>query len=262
MHRTLADHPFAACCPQFFRSAFLPRVIRRRFSETAIVRLGRCAALRTQWGTLPRSEAAARARSRIAPGLSPVISRNIRPKVPRLAQPVWKAIWVIGKWVSRSSAVARSIRRVSRYRCGGTPKASLNDRAKWAAETLLTRASRRTDQASCEAASIRSFARSRRRKSSGSWLAGASLSRTDPLPPARDTPGLVTTQSPPSARSFWSHGYNFPQKTARLLAPLPLATRNQRDKSTVFAPYHFSACRPAGNVPPCQRFSCFAPLRI
>src|SRR5258707_8819875 len=81
----------------------------------------------------------------------------------------------MGRSVSRSSAVARSIRRVSRYRCGGTPKASLNDRAKWAAETLLTRASRRTDQASCEAASIRSFARSRRRKSSGSWLAGPSL---------------------------------------------------------------------------------------
>ena len=103
-------------------------------------------------------------------------------------------------------------------------------------------------QASCEAASIRSFARSRRRKSSGSWLAGASLSRTGPLPLARDTPGLVTTQSPPSARSFWSHGYNFPQKTARLPAPLPRATRNQRDKTTVFVPYHFSACRPAGNV--------------
>src|SRR5262245_10699536 len=72
--------------------------------------------------------------------------------------------------VSRSSDVARSIRRVSRYRCGGTPKASLKDRAKWASETPLTRASRRTGHSSCEAASIRSFARSRRRNSSGSWL--------------------------------------------------------------------------------------------
>ena len=50
----------------------------------------------------------------------------------------------MGRSVSRSSAVARSMRRVSRYRCGGTPKASLNERAKWASETPLTRASRRT----------------------------------------------------------------------------------------------------------------------
>jgi hypothetical protein len=51
------------------------------------------------------------------------------------------------------------------------PKACLNDRAKWASETRLTRASRWTGQFSCEAASIRSFARSNRRNSSGSWLA-------------------------------------------------------------------------------------------
>ncbi len=37
------------------------------------------------------------------------------------------------------------------------------------AETPLTRASRRTGQSSCEAASIRSFARSTRRNSAGSW---------------------------------------------------------------------------------------------
>ena len=37
-----------------------------------------------------------------------------RPNVPRLCQPVSKAISVIGRSVSRSSAVARSIRRVSR----------------------------------------------------------------------------------------------------------------------------------------------------
>ena len=57
---------------------------------------------------------AACSRARSSPGLSPVTSRNVRPKVPRLFQPVWNAISVIGRSVSRSSAVARSIRRVSR----------------------------------------------------------------------------------------------------------------------------------------------------
>jgi hypothetical protein len=52
------------------------------------------------------------------------MSRKVRPNVPRLLQPVWKAISVMGRSVSRSSAVARSMRRVSRYRCGGTPKAA------------------------------------------------------------------------------------------------------------------------------------------
>src|SRR3546814_17856344 len=84
----------------------------------------------------------------------------------------------MGMAVSRSSAVARSIRRVSRERCGGTPKASLNARAKCAAETWLTRANRCTGQASCEAASMRSFARSRRRSSSGSWLVDVLLPKT------------------------------------------------------------------------------------
>jgi hypothetical protein len=51
----------------------------------------------------------------------------------------------------------------------------LNDRAKCASETRLTRASRCTGQSSCEAASIRSFARNRRRNSSGSWLVESTL---------------------------------------------------------------------------------------
>src|SRR4051794_9302938 len=50
------------------------------------------------------------------------------------------------------------------------PKASLKDRAKCASETPLTRARRPTGHSSCDAASIRSFARNRRRSSSGSWL--------------------------------------------------------------------------------------------
>jgi hypothetical protein len=94
------------------------------------VRSGRCAALKKHAGTRSSARAAALARVRTAPGLSPVTSRNVRPNVPRLSQPVRKAISVIESSVSRSSAVARSMRRVSKYRCGGTPKACLNDRAK------------------------------------------------------------------------------------------------------------------------------------
>jgi hypothetical protein len=53
-------------------------------------------------------------RERIAPGLSPVMSWKVRPKVPRLSQPVSNAISVMGMSVSRSSATARSTRRVSK----------------------------------------------------------------------------------------------------------------------------------------------------
>src|SRR5215471_5157498 len=105
----------------------------------------------------------------MAPGLSPVTSRNVRPKVPRLSQPVFNAISVTARSVSRSNAVARSMRRVRRYRCGGTPNARLNDLAKCASETPLTRARRRTGHCSCEAASILSFARSSRRSRFASW---------------------------------------------------------------------------------------------
>src|SRR5438876_8933381 len=92
----------------FCSDPFISPASRRRFSETAIVRSGRCAALRTQAGTRPSSCAVALARARFAPGLSPVTSRKVRPNVPRLSQPVWKAISVMDRSVSRSSAVARS----------------------------------------------------------------------------------------------------------------------------------------------------------
>src|SRR6185503_12113376 len=94
--------------------SFVPSSSRRRFSETAIFRSGRWAAATKQAGTRPRSWPAARSRARIAPGLSPVTSRNVRPKVPRLPHPVWNAISVIESSVSRSIAVARSMRRVSK----------------------------------------------------------------------------------------------------------------------------------------------------
>jgi len=65
-------------------------------------------------GTRPSSFAAALARSRIALGLSPVMSLKVRPNVPRLVQPVWNAMSVTGMSVSRNNAVARSTRLVSR----------------------------------------------------------------------------------------------------------------------------------------------------
>jgi hypothetical protein len=64
-----------------------------------------------------------------------VTSRNVRPNVPRLDQPVSNAISVMGRSVSRSMAVARSIRRVSRYRCGGTPERAREMRRRDAADT-------------------------------------------------------------------------------------------------------------------------------
>ncbi|EEF27589.1 conserved hypothetical protein [Ricinus communis] len=109
----------------------VPFALRRRFSKTAVVRSGRCAAFRMHAGTWASWRPLARASTRIAPGLRPVTSRNVRPNVPRLSQPVAKAISVMVSPVSRSSVVACSMRRVSRYRCGGTPKARLKQRAKW-----------------------------------------------------------------------------------------------------------------------------------
>src|SRR3546814_3804515 len=52
------------------------------------------------------------------------------------------------------------------------------------------RASRCTGQASCEAASIRSFARSRRRSSSGSWLADTIVSKTVRSEPVTQEPAI------------------------------------------------------------------------
>ena len=87
---------------------------RRRFSETAVLRsgpvrgaeeAGRHRPAFVRRGLLARADRA---------GLSPVTSRKVRPKVPRLLQPVSKAISVMASSVSRSSAVARSMRRVSR----------------------------------------------------------------------------------------------------------------------------------------------------
>lgn len=67
-----------------------------------------------QAGTRASACDAARVSSRRFPGLSPVTSRNVRPNVPRLLHPVWNAISLIDIRVSRSRALAFSMRRVSR----------------------------------------------------------------------------------------------------------------------------------------------------
>src|SRR5262245_41691552 len=98
----------------FSSGSVLSPASRRRFSETAILRSGLQAALTKQCGTWSSRWALACSRVRSSLGLSPVTSRNTRPKVPRLFQPVWNAISMMGASVSRSSALARSMRRVSR----------------------------------------------------------------------------------------------------------------------------------------------------
>src|SRR5260221_9580021 len=69
----------------------IPPVSCRRFSETAILRSGRRAALTKQAGTRSSSCGATFSRARSSPGLSPVTSRNVRPNVPKLFQPAWNA---------------------------------------------------------------------------------------------------------------------------------------------------------------------------
>src|SRR3954471_19278593 len=60
------------------RRTFLPRSIRRRFSETAMVRCGRWAPPRMQSGARPGSRAVTRPRLRKPPGFSPVMSLKVR----------------------------------------------------------------------------------------------------------------------------------------------------------------------------------------
>src|SRR5690606_22262482 len=74
--------------------------------------------------------------------------------------------------------------------CGGTPKASLKARAKCAADTWLTCARRCTGHAWWDAASILSFARSRRRNSSGSWPGAAGIPEATRSEPVAQEPAI------------------------------------------------------------------------
>src|SRR5579875_1626880 len=99
-------------------------------------------------------------RLRYTDGGSPMISRKVRLNVPRLAKPTSKQISVTGRWVSRSSSIARSTRGRCRYLCGVSPKVARNWRLKCAGETCATRAKAGTSRACAKARSIVSRARS------------------------------------------------------------------------------------------------------
>ena len=69
----------------------------------------------------------------------------MRPKLvvnePTLRSPTVRQMSATERSVFRSSAAARSSRRVSRYRCGVSPKVRRNSRLKWAGESRAARAS-------------------------------------------------------------------------------------------------------------------------
>ncbi len=59
---------------------------------------------------------------------------------PRLRRPTARQISMIGRSVVRRSAAARSRRRVSRYACGGSPKARRKAWENWLRERPAARA--------------------------------------------------------------------------------------------------------------------------
>ena len=76
---------------------------------------------------------------------------NARPKLvvnePTLLRPTVKQMSATPRSVCRSSAAARSSRRVSRYWCGVTPNARRNSRLKCAGDSRAARASAGTSSA-------------------------------------------------------------------------------------------------------------------
>ncbi len=80
---------------------------------------------------------------------------------PTPCAPTAKQIAATVQSVARSSAAARSSRRVSRYWCGDSPKAALNRRLKWAGDSPAAAARSATVSGSKYRPSARSLARSR-----------------------------------------------------------------------------------------------------
>src|SRR5829696_5623385 len=91
----------------------------------------------------------------------------MRPKLvvnePMLVKPTAVQIRATDQSVVRSSAAARSSRRVSRYWCGDSANALRNSRLKWAGDRRAAAAMSATVSASAKRASARSFARNRYR---------------------------------------------------------------------------------------------------
>ena len=67
-------------------------------------------------------------------------------KVPSDEQPTAKQTSVTLRSPSRSSAIARSMRRVIRYAYGDSPYAALNCRLRWPADMCTPRASASTSR--------------------------------------------------------------------------------------------------------------------
>src|SRR5918995_4864624 len=80
-------------------------------------------------------------RARYALGLSPTSSVKRELKDPSDVQPTAKQTSVTDRSPRRSSALARSIRRVIRYECGVSPYAARKLREKWPGDISATRAS-------------------------------------------------------------------------------------------------------------------------
>src|SRR5260370_38471416 len=73
---------------------------------------------------------------RYAVGDIPKVRVKLVVNEPTLCRPTEKQMSATERSVLRSSAAARSKRRVSRYECGGSPNARENSRLKWAGERL------------------------------------------------------------------------------------------------------------------------------
>src|SRR5215212_703711 len=99
----------------------------------------------------------------------------MRPKLvvnePTLESPTAKQMSATDQSVVRSSAAARSRRRVRRYWWGDSPKARRNSRLKCAGDSRASRAMSGTSRGSPYRASARSLARSR-------WRAGGTGAMT------------------------------------------------------------------------------------
>jgi hypothetical protein len=91
----------------------------------------------------------------------PYVRVKLLVKEPTLDSPTAMQISATDRSVPRSSAAARSSRRVSRYACGDTPNARRNCSLKWARDNPAALARSATVSRSKYRASARSLARSR-----------------------------------------------------------------------------------------------------
>src|SRR3954447_10637027 len=113
------------------------------FSETALPR-GRVQAIITHVGIgdSPRDL------RRYSVGVPPTMPLNLELNEPKLRKPTSSEISVTERSVSRSRCLARSIRRVSTYWWGVSPKVRLKRRVKWDGDVCARAASAATSSGS------------------------------------------------------------------------------------------------------------------